>query len=461
MDPINNKKMPPKAPGNFRAVVIEELLAFWSFLLSNWLYILPGLLLVLALLYIVRPMPPKSLTIATGQYHSTADVVGQRYREFFRQHGVDLQLVESKGAEDNLSLLAEGKVDAAFSQGGMALPEEARRFVSLGSVVYQPLWLFHYQAEGVDQDLNKFLQGKRVSINIPGSSTRAMVQQLLKAQGVNTDPANFLAMSTKDSVTAFKERKIDAIFLLGAMASKNVQEIAQYPGVQIYSFPLATAYAKRFQYLDPVVLPAGTFNLHPIVPKQDVHMIATTLDILTKETMHPALQLLFMEATDDFERKRVSFFAPGKFPTYMDTRIPESDVARRYFKEGSPFLWGYVPFWMASLFDEVWFYLIAVGAIVIPVIGFWPSYRKTHAVLSIESCYNELRMIETEISLVRQETGGVKADMLYRIDQLKDKVRELWVPTGNRSAYYDLRAAINIVREDIVAELATQDQVMR
>ncbi len=229
MDPINNKKMPPKAPGNFRAVVIEELLAFWSFLLSNWLYILPGLLLVLALLYIVRPMPPKSLTIATGQYHSTADVVGQRYREFFRQHGVDLQLVESKGAEDNLSLLAEGKVDAAFSQGGMALPEEARHFLSLGSVVYQPLWLFHYQAAGVDQDLNRFLQGKRVSINIPGSSTRAMVQQLLKAQGVNTDPANFLAMSTKDSVAAFKEHKIDAIFLLGAMASKNVQEIANIP----------------------------------------------------------------------------------------------------------------------------------------------------------------------------------------------------------------------------------------
>jgi len=461
MDPINNKKMPPKAPGNFRAVVIEELLAFWSFLLSNWLYILPGMFLVLALLYIVRPMPPKSLTIATGQYHSTADVVGQRYREFFRQHGVDLQLVESKGAEENLSLLAEGKVDAAFSQGGMALPEEARHFLSLGSVVYQPLWLFHYQAAGVDQDLNRFLQGKRVSINIPGSSTRAMVQQLLKAQGVNTDPANFLAMSTKDSVAAFKEHKIDAIFLLGAMASKNVQEIAQYPGVQIYNFPLATAYAKRFQYLDPVVLPAGTFSLHPIVPSQDVHMIATTLDILTKETLHPALQLLFMEATEDFERKRVSYFAPGKFPTYMDTRIPESDVARRFFKEGSPFLWGYVPFWVASLFDEVWFYLIAVGAIVIPVIGFWPSYRKTHAVLSIESCYNELRMIETEISLVRQETGGVKADMLYRIDQLKDKVRELWVPTGNRSAYYDLRAAINIVREDIVAELATQDQVAR
>ena len=44
-------------------------------------------------------------------------------------------------------------------------------------------------------------------------------------------------------------------------------------------------------------------------------------------------------------------------------------------------------------------------------------------------------------------------ELLKRIDRLKDKVRALWVPTGNRGAYYDLRAAINIVREDIVHHL--------
>lgn len=408
MDPINNKKMPPKAPGNFQAVVVEELLAFWSFLLSNWMYIVPGLLLVLALLYVVRPMPPKTLTIATGQPHSTSDVVGHRYRDFFRQHGVDLKLVASNGAEENLTLLAEGKVDAIFTQGGLTLPEEARHFLSLGSVVYQPLWLFHYQADNVDPDLNRFLAGKKTSINIPGSSTQAMVLPLLKAQGIDSNAFNLLALNTKESVAAFKDRKIDALFLVGAMASQNIQEIAQYPGVQMYSFNLATAYAKRFQYLDPVVLPSGTFDLHPVLPAKDVQMVATTLDILITEKMHPALQLLFMEATDDFERKRVNYFAPGKFPTYMDTRIAESDVARRFFKEGSPFLWGYAPFWVASLFDELWFYLIAIGAIVIPVIGFWPSYRKTHAVLSIESCYDELRGIENEMSRVRKLSGGVK-----------------------------------------------------
>jgi hypothetical protein len=51
--------------------------------------------------------------------------------------------------------------------------------------------------------------------------------------------------------------------------------------------------------------------------------------------------------------------------------------------------------------------------------------------------------------------------MLARIEQLNDKVRELWVPTGNRNAYYDLRAAIHIVRDDILAELKEErDQLL-
>lgn len=453
MNTPQRKKLPPQVPSNFRVVVTEELLAFWSFLYGNWRFMLPLVLLTGVLVYLVRPLPPKTLTVATGQYHSTADVVGQRYRDFFLKHGVDLQLVPSKGSEENLTLLAAGKVDAAFSQGGLTLPDDVGHVVSLGSIVYQPLWLFHYQPDHVDPDLNRFLQGKKTSINIPGSSTRGMTEPLLKAQGVDLASPNLVTMGTQETVAAFKEHKLDAMFLVGAMASQNVQEVAQYPGVQIYSFNLATAYAKRFQHLDPVVLPAGVFNLHPVSPKADVQMIATTLDILTTEELHPALQLLFMEATVDFERKRVSYFAPGKFPTYMDSRIPESDVARRFFKEGSPFLWGYVPFWAASLFDEVWFYLLAIGAIVIPVIGFLPSYRKTHAELSIESCYDALRTIENELVASRARGSLENSDLLQKIEQLNDKVRALWVPTGNRNAYYDLRAAIAIVREDILVSL--------
>ncbi len=457
-DKRHNKKLPPKAPSNLWAVLTEELLAFWSFLASHWRYILPGIALVIALLYVARPLPPRTLTIATGQPHSTADVVGHQYQAFFRTHGIDLQLVPSLGAEDNLQLLARGKVDAAFGQGGLPLEEGSSHVLSLGSIAYQPLWLFYYEAERNEPDLNALLTSRRTSINVPGSSTRLLANQVLDAHGIDLSRPTLMALNTSESVRAFRDKKIDAIFLVGSMESENIREIAKLPKVRVYNFRLAEAYAKRFQYLDPVLLPTGALSFHPVSPSNDVHMIATTLDILVTDKLHPALQLLFLEATADFDRKRLSFFSQGKFPAYMDTRIPESDVARRFFKEGSPIFWGYAPFWAASLFDEVWFYLLAIGAIVIPLVSFLPSYRKTHAGLSIESCYDELRIIENQIAYPEGEPDVAYAELLDRIDRLAEKARRLWVPTGNRNAYYDLRAAIHIVRSDILEQQANAGQ---
>lgn len=458
-DPFRQKKLPPKAPGNFRSVVVDELLAFWSFLASNWLYILPGIILFVVLLYVARPLPPRIVTLATGQAHSTADIVGQKYQAFFKTHGINLQLVPSRGAEENMRLLADGKVDAALSQGGLPLPDHPEHLLSLGSISYQPLWLFYYGTEPAEPDLKVLLASRRTSINVPGSSTRSLASQVLEAHGVNPASPNLLSLKTGESVEAFKNRKIDAIFLVGSMESENIRQISQIPDLRIYNFKMAEAYTKKFQYLDPVVLPAGAFNFYPVTPKNDVHMVATTMDILVTDRLHPAHQLLFLEATSDFDRKRVSYFSQSKFPVYMDARIAESDVARRYFKEGSPMLWGYAPFWVASLFDEIWFYLLAIGAIVIPLLSFLPNYRKTHAVLSIESCYDELRIIENEITRSKNVEGSLSPELLDRIDLLADKARQLWVPTGNRSAYYDLRAAIHIVRGDIVAELSRDGHV--
>ena len=163
MDPLHRKKLPPRAPSNFRGVVVEELMAFWSFITSNWIFVLPSLLLMVLLIYVVRPLPPKTLTIGTGQLNSTPDVVGRKYQEFFKRHGVDLKLVPTKGAVENLQLLKEGKVDAAFSQGGLPLGDSIENVRSLGAIAYQPLWFFYYGKDTDEQDLTRLLAGRKVS----------------------------------------------------------------------------------------------------------------------------------------------------------------------------------------------------------------------------------------------------------------------------------------------------------
>ena len=90
----------------------------------------------------LRPLPPTVVRIATGQPQSSLELLGKQYASNFEKNGIQLELVTTAGAFANLELLKQGKVDAAFSLGGMVMEADAQGIVSLGSVEYQPLWLF-------------------------------------------------------------------------------------------------------------------------------------------------------------------------------------------------------------------------------------------------------------------------------------------------------------------------------
>lgn len=449
------RQTPPTVARNYRELISEESLALWSFLKSNWYYVIPLLLLIITVIYIVRPVPPSKIRLATGQPNSTFQVIGEDYREIFRKHGVELELVQTMGALENNQLLNRGEVDAIFSQGGMKIHDPGEKIQSLGSIAYQPLWLFYRGREvAASQHLHEFLQERQVSINVVGSGTRILAENILKLHHVDPESSNFHALTTRDSISALLSGKLDAMFLVAGVESNNLRELLFSPGMHIFNFHLSDAYTKRLRYLESVTVPRGSIEFNPISPITDVNLISTTVTILTTEDLHPALQLLFLEAAEDFDARRsVIFNRETRFPAYSDTNVPESDVARRFYKEGSPFLWGYVPYWLASLFDEIWFYLLAAGAVIIPLLGSIPSYRKTHAELSMEECYSQLRVIELNV-LEAQDRDSLN-ELLAELDALKHRVWRLWVPSGNRPAFYDLKNAVLMVRNEIVHLLET------
>ena len=96
--------------------------------------------------------------------------------------------------------------------------------------------------------------------------------------------------------------------------------------------------------------------------------------------------------------------------------------------------------------------LLAIGAIVIPVVSFLPSYRKSHSESSIEECYTTLRQIEAQ--LLDANDPQTLVSLADQLEQLKARVWHLWVPSGNRPAYYDLRGALLSVEADLLAKNA-------
>ena len=179
-------------------------------------------------------------------------------------------------------------------------------------------------------------------------------------------------------------------------------------------------------------------------------MIAATATILTDERLHPATQLLFLNAARDINKDNPSLFSKsGTFPAYLDRATPQSDIAKRYYENGPPFLDDRAPYWVASLFDRVWFYLFAFAVFGYPLMRLVPSYRKTYVELCFKAFYIELDAVDGRVSLAA-EAGALDA-LLGDIDALETRLATLWVTSSMRAPYYALRQALDVVRAKVLA----------
>src|SRR5690606_18337726 len=144
-------------------------------LLAN-LWIVPVLAaLVGALFYFVAPPPPMHARMATGAagggYHSFAE----RLREELALQGFELELVQSRGSQDNLAKLDAGEVELALVHSGQELSLSAaqrEKISGLGVMYREPLWLFLGNKVKFERlgDLLKL----RLAIGSEGSGTQAV-----------------------------------------------------------------------------------------------------------------------------------------------------------------------------------------------------------------------------------------------------------------------------------------------
>src|SRR4029078_1686382 len=100
-------------------------------------------------------------------------------------------------------------VDVAFVQGATAFAVNAPHLVSLGSVYYEPLWVYYRGPVISDVGL---LKGKKIAIGPFESGTRALALQLLSVNGTVLPPTTLLPLTGKDAADALQAGTIDAAF---------------------------------------------------------------------------------------------------------------------------------------------------------------------------------------------------------------------------------------------------------
>ncbi len=421
--------------------------------LKAWLKVFIPVILLLGIICwagyrFTQPIPPKNLVMSTGGENGAFAFFGERYRQMLAQNGIRVKLVPSSGAIESLRRLRDEsqKVDAGFVQDGMGKSEGPSNLVSLGSVFYTPLWVFYRGKETLDDPSQ--LKGKRINIGPEGSGIRKFALDLLKRVYFPDPPTGLFELSHKISKKALMEGKMDVVMVFGTPDSPLVRELIHTKGIRLMSFSQAEAYTRLFPGLSHVILPKGILSLAERNPSSDIHLLASTANLIVRKTLHPALVYLLLKASVQIYSGAGWLHRAGEFPSLKTQDFPISEQAQRFYKSGGSILYDSLPFWAATFVDRMLLLLIPLGVILIPMIGITPWLYTWRNRSKYYRRYRELKNLEREISEDhRPEDINAYLDRLDQIEKVVDRTK-ISVP------FYDevfiLKEHIQLVREKLL-----------
>lgn len=426
-------------------------------------FILLGAALLVGAYLLLDPTPPHRVVLATGPERSAYAEFGKRYAAELKRFGITVELRTTTGSRDNLRLLRDPKerVDFAFVQGGSServrTPEEEAHdepLVSLGSLFYEPVWIF-YRGKPIGGIAN--FKGMKVNTGARGSGTPGLVNRLLAANQMDRDDLRGSSLGDTEAVVELLGGNLDALVLVSAPESPFVQMLLATPGIRLLEFGNAEAYARRYGYLSPVVLPRGVADLARDVPGHDVPLVAATTSLVAREDTHPALVELFVQAASRIHGSPGWIARAGQFPSPANTELPLAKDAERFYRSGPPLLQRYLPFWLANLIDRMWVALFSIVAVLIPVSRLLPPLYQLRVRSRIFRWYRNLRLIEAELD----EKERTRAELLASLDKLEGRVAAIKVPLSYADELYRLRQHIHLVRERLQqAPQSGTDQVL-
>jgi TRAP-type uncharacterized transport system substrate-binding protein len=447
-----------------------------------------------AWMYFVQ-LPPHTIIMATGSKNLAYYNFGLSYAEALRREGVEVEVQDTSGSVDNLNRLHDPdpkkRASVALIQGGIINFTNSSDLESLGTVFYEPLWLFRRRNAG-DGGLNKLrgrnkpvrtearacqrsrhgpvrrielllpppegldsLRGRTIAVGPNGSGIQPLACELLRRHGITWRVSDIKPLTTPAAVAALLDGTVDAVFMVASWDAPDVQRLLQNERVELVGYPQADAYADFYPYLHKVVLHRGASDLASDRPPNDVTLIATKANLIVRKDLHPAIQYLLLNAARQIHAKQNILQQANEFPSAEAVNPPLSAAAQQFYRPGVPyflsnFLKNYLPFWVAEPINQLLIpVLILVGTLgvltpfirPVPILVNWMLQRP------IFHLFVEMMGLEAELDA---PTGKKNAGKIaLELDELERQANRLLlrVPVSYAGMLLILRQRIDTLRE--------------
>jgi TRAP-type uncharacterized transport system substrate-binding protein len=362
--------------------------------------------------------------MASGPAGSSFATNAERYRKILAREGVTLKVVPSQGSRDNLARLSDPKagVDVGFVVGGESAASGVGHLVSLGSLSYQPLMIFY---RGHPKTLLSEFKKARLDIGLEGSGASALAQTLLDANGIQPgDGTQIGHRAPAASIQALLDGKIDAVFAMSdSTPSTLMRQLLRDEDIHLFSFVQAEGYTHRITYLNRLVLPRGAIDFGEDIPAEDVSLIAPTVELIARDSLHPALSDLLLEAAREVHGRAGMFKKSGEFPAPVEHEFAISAI------------------------------VVPMTIILVPGFKIAPALFRWRVMSRIYRWYAVLQHIERD-SYEQPMDAARCEELLHRLAHVEATVTKLNVPPAFGDLLYGLRSHIAVVRAGLLERRA-------
>ena len=393
-----------------------------------------------------RLYPPDQLTIAAGPAGGAYFGIAEQYADILARDGITLNIVETQGSVDNSGMLARGEVDAAFLQGGVAVPRD--RVEAVGAIFFEPIFFIVKAGTNISKNAAKW-EGLRINSGAVGSGTEAAFRDFERVVGLAHSDNIHSDIPYDEAIAALIAGELDIATFVAPLNAPYLINAYGNQRLQALALDHADAISRRLSFANLVTVPSGGLLLDPVTPPQARDLIALEARLAVDSDIHPALVDRLAMAAIELHRNRGIIADADSFPSVKGTGLVVNNTARSLIQEGPSAWHDWLPYWVAAQINRVFLLFLPFVFIVLPVLRLLPSAYAYLMRRRVWRHYPEIRHIEDEIS---NSSDQLELEaMQLRLSELEDRLSIMLLPAAYRQVQYDARLHLQLVQKRIAA----------
>ncbi|MGB7251181.1 MAG: TAXI family TRAP transporter solute-binding subunit [Phormidesmis sp.] len=222
------------------------------------------------------------VTLATGGQTGEYYAFGQAIAQVTQKHmpHIRLNVVEAPGSDQNMSDVADRTVDMALVQSDTPVQPSVRAVAQL----YPEL--FHLIAhKNANIRSMADLKGKRIALMPEGSGSYALFWPLANHYGLSAQDLSAQPMSSSNAHQALLNGEVDALFRIIGLGNPAVGELLKTSQFELVPIEQIGALQLTQPYLEPTVIPQGSYDGSLPVPGQDLPVIAVSALLVAHDSV--------------------------------------------------------------------------------------------------------------------------------------------------------------------------------